>query len=222
VTGNFNGPGSPAARPGYLGTGGGAPSPQPAKGEPEGEPEGVRFRDNRRIDPVTFEARPSTAEPAAAPDTVAEELELDPVAESVAADERVVELTADLQRLSAEYANYRRRVERDRALQAELTTVSLMTELLPILDDLRRAAEHDELSGGFKAVAESVQNFADAAGVEVFGAEGEAFDPNFHEAMTSNVEAGYEEPTVTNVYQVGYRIKDRVLRAARVGVTEAE
>lgn len=235
MTGFPTDPGRPAERPGGPppGAGSGASNSEgkPHGGEEPGqEPSGVRFRDKRRIDPETFQPRPGVANPGPAPAAAGpsaqpvpdpksdpeSETKLDP------ADERVVELTADVQRLSAEYANYRRRVERDRALQAELTTASLMSDLLPALDDVSRARDHGELEGGFKAVADAIEGLAEKSGVERFGAEGEPFDPNFQEAMTSNTDPDVTEPTVTHVYQVGYRIGDRVLRAARVGVTDAE
>ena len=224
MTNSPNDPDRPASGSGDLGSGSGGPPPPPSRDEEQGESEGVRFRDNRKIDPETYQARPGTSQPKSeVPDDLAGlEAQLDGVAESVAADERVVELTADLQRLSAEYANYRRRVDRDRKVSAEMTTANLMTALLPILDDLQRASEHGELEGGFRAVADAVQALAESNGVERFGTEGEPFDPNFHEAMTSDTGSDVTEPTVTTVYQVGYRIGDRVLRAARVGVTDAE
>lgn len=229
------GPGGPGPRDAGAGSGSTARGPEQStseSGEPEEEPSGIRIQDKRRIDPETFQPRPGVANPG--PDTsstpaASESVpEPDPGAvsgsqsEADPSGERVAELTADLQRLSAEYANYRRRVDRDRALQAELTTASLMSDLLPVLDDLTRAREHGELEGGFAAVAEAVEALADKSGVERFGAEGEPFDPNFHEAMTSDSGPDVTEPTVTKVYQVGYRIGDRVLRAARVGVTDAE
>lgn len=198
----------------------------------ESESEGIRFVDKRRIDPETFQPRPGVADPG--PRTAAEaptaqpqpavkpdpEPEVEPQPDP--AVERVSELTADLQRLSAEYANYRRRVERDRALQAELTTASLMTDLLSVLDDVSRARDHGELEGGFRAVAEAVEGLAEKSGVEKFGVEGELFDPNFQEAMTSTTAPDVTEPIVSKVYQQGYRMGERVLRAARVGVTDAE
>lgn len=200
----------------------GGPPRDPHSDEAEGR-EGVVFRDKRRIDPETFEPRP-TAEPAAPTGEAAgaaagEEAASHPL---VAESERINELTADLQRLSAEYANYRKRVERDREAQRQQTIASVMTSVLPILDDIGRAREHGELEGGFKAVGESVETFAGRNGVESFGAVGELFDPNVHEAMTSDTSPDVTEPTVTAVYQIGYRVNDRIIRPARVGVTDAE
>ncbi len=204
---------------------GSVPRQNPA-GEPprdpheEGDPGGVVFRDKRRIDPETFEARPAPDAPAAAGAAAGAGAEAPhPL---VAETERINELTADLQRLSAEYANYRKRVERDREAQRQQTIGIVMADVLPVLDDIGRAREHGELEGGFKAVGESVEAFATKNGVVAFGQVGEPFDPNVHEAMTSDTSADVTEPTVTAVYQVGYRVKDRVIRPARVGVTDAE
>ena len=237
MTGFQTGPGRPAERPGGPVPGSGNASRRPGESpsgaeDPEQETSGVRINDKRRIDPKTFKPRPGVANPG--PQSGVAPPSSQPVPESDSdtgpgsgseldpSDERVAELTADLQRLSAEYANYRRRVERDRSLQAELTTASLMSDLLPVLDDLIRARDHGELEGGFRAVSDAVEALAEKSGVERLGAEGEPFDPNFHEAMTSDTGPDVTEPTVTKVYQVGYRIGDRVLRAARVGVTDAE
>lgn len=177
------------------------------------------FRDKRRIDPETFEPRPTES----APTGEAAGAAAGAPGPAMSADaQRINELTADLQRLSAEYANYRKRVERDREAQREQAIASVMTGVLPVLDDIGRAREHGELEGGFKAVAESVEAFATKNGVEAFGEVGEVFDPNVHEAMTSETSAEVTEPTVTAVYQTGYRVGDRVIRPARVGVTDAE
>ena len=184
----------------------------------DGGQSGFTVNDKRRIDPETFEARPSAEAPAPSGDTAASGEPHPLVAES----ERVNELTADLQRLSAEYANYRKRVDRDRDVQRDVTVAALMGDILPVLDDIGRAREHGELEGGFKAVGESIEAYATKNGVESYGEVGEVFDPNVHEAMTSDTSPDVTEPTVTAVYQVGYRVKDRVIRPARVGVTDAE
>mgnify|MGYP000899106313 FL=1 len=199
----------------------GGPRQDPAGGagrpEENGEAqEGMVFRDKRRIDPDTYEPRTP-------PPPVGEQAQ--PPTQPALPDEnaaQVAELTADLQRVTAEYANYRKRVDRDRDSQRELTLAVAMTELLPILDDIGRAREHGELDGGFKAVAESIEAVTVKNGVVAFGEVGEAFDPTVHEAMTSETGPDVTEPTVTTVYQVVYRLKDRVLRPARVGVTDAE
>ena len=131
-------------------------------------------------------------------------------------------LTADLQRLQAEYVNYRKRVERDRAVAHELAVGAVLTELLPILDDLNRAKEHDELQGGFKAVADQLINVTTRIGLQSFGEVGSAFDPQIHEALMHSTSAEVTQPTATAILQPGYKYKDRILRAARVAVTDPE
>lgn len=196
---------------------GGEATPPPQRDPEQPEHEGIRFRDNRRIDPVTFEPREPRApvEPEPGPDAG--------VQRPAAADEaRIGELTADLQRLSAEYANYRRRVDRDRDVARQLAVAAVMTDLLPVLDDIGRARGHGELDGGFKAVAEALELVTTKYGLESYAGVGEPFDPKVHEAMTSETSAEVTEPTVTGVYQSGYRIDDRILRAARVAVADTE
>ncbi len=131
-------------------------------------------------------------------------------------------LTADLQRLQAEYVNYRKRVERDRAVAHELAVGAVLTELLPILDDLNRAKEHDELQGGFKSVADQLINVTTRIGLQSFGEVGSVFDPQIHEALMHSTSAEVTQPTATAILQPGYKYKDRILRAARVAVTDPE
>ena len=134
----------------------------------------------------------------------------------------VAALTDDLQRLQAEYANYRKRVERDRALSAEVAISSVLLEFLAILDDLDRAAAHNELSGGFKAVADQVIATTSKLGLEKFGDAPSAFDPNIHDALMHETSADISETTVTKILQPGYKYKERILRPARVVVTDPQ
>ena len=134
----------------------------------------------------------------------------------------VTALTDDLQRLQAEFANYRKRIERDRALASEVAISSVLFEFLAILDDLDRAESHGELSGGFKAVAEQISAIMTKLGLEKYGSAPEAFDPNIHEALLHEASGEVKETTVTKILQPGYRYKERVLRAARVVVTDPE
>ena len=134
----------------------------------------------------------------------------------------VAALTEDLQRLQAEYANYRKRVERDRALTAEVAISSVLLEFLAILDDLDRAAAHNELSGGFKAVADQVIATTSKLGLEKFGDAPSAFDPNIHDALMHETSADVSETTVTKILQPGYKYKERILRPARVVVTDPQ
>ena len=134
----------------------------------------------------------------------------------------VAALTEDLQRLQAEYANYRKRVERDRALSAEVAISSVLLEFLAILDDLDRAAAHNELSGGFKAVADQVIATTSKLGLEKFDDAPSAFDPNIHDALMHETSAEVSETTVTKILQPGYKYKERILRPARVVVTDPQ
>jgi molecular chaperone GrpE len=134
----------------------------------------------------------------------------------------VAALTADLQRLQAEYANYRKRVERDRAVSHELAIGSVLTELLATLDDIDRAADHNELTGGFKAVADQLAAITTRFGLEKYGTEGEPFDPQIHEALLHDTSADVAIPTASKILQPGYKYKERILRPARVAVTDPE
>ncbi|MFC7305769.1 nucleotide exchange factor GrpE [Streptomyces monticola] len=132
------------------------------------------------------------------------------------------ERTADLQRLQAEYQNYRRRVERDRIAVKEIAVANLLTELLPTLDDVGRAREHGELVGGFKSVGESLETVAAKMGLQQFGKEGEPFDPTIHEALMHSYAPDVTETTCVAILQPGYRIGERTIRPARVAVAEPQ
>ncbi|CAL9518345.1 nucleotide exchange factor GrpE [Streptomyces collinus] len=132
------------------------------------------------------------------------------------------ERTADLQRLQAEFQNYRRRVERDRIAVKEIAIANLLTELLPVLDDIGRAREHGELVGGFKSVAESLESTAAKMGLQQFGKEGEPFDPTIHEALMHSYAPDVTETTCVAILQPGYRIGERTIRPARVAVAEPQ
>jgi molecular chaperone GrpE len=140
---------------------------------------------------------------------------------TVVVDE-VATLTADLQRLQAEYANYRKRVDRDRQLTSELAFAAVLSELLPVLDDLDRAGEHGELTGGFKAVADRINTIVEKLGLTKFSDAPVAFNPEIHEALTHETSIEVTQATATKILQPGYKFKDRVIRAARVAVTEPE
>lgn len=132
------------------------------------------------------------------------------------------ERTQDVQRLQAEFQNYRRRVERDRIAVKEIAIANLLTELLPVLDDIGRARDHGELVGGFKSVAESLEMVAAKMGLLQFGKEGEPFDPMVHEALMHSYSPDVTETTCVQILQPGYRIGERTIRPARVGVAEPQ
>ncbi|MFI9601612.1 nucleotide exchange factor GrpE [Streptomyces sp. NPDC004069] len=132
------------------------------------------------------------------------------------------ERTADLQRLQAEYQNYRRRVERDRIAVREVAVANILSELLPVLDDIGRARDHGELVGGFKSVAESLETVVSKLGLQQFGKEGESFDPTIHEALMHSYAPDVTETTCVAILQPGYRIGERTIRPARVAVAEPQ
>ncbi|GAB3912761.1 nucleotide exchange factor GrpE [Kibdelosporangium lantanae] len=195
----------------------------------------VVVRDRRRIDPETGEVRTVTEEvPAdeagAAPDGAdagrhaAEEA---PVVEGEIVGEALLqaqldERTKDLQRLQAEYANYRKRVDRDREGVIAGAKASVATELLGVLDDIERAAAHGDLTGAFKSVADKLVATVQKVGLEPFGHENEPFDPSVHEAVQHSTSPDVSGPTVTAVLRRGYRLGDRIVRNALVAVTDHE
>jgi molecular chaperone GrpE len=135
---------------------------------------------------------------------------------------KLAERTADLQRVSAEYANYRKRVDRDRVVVREQALANVLVALLPVLDDIGRAQEHGELVGGFEQVAQSLESIVTKLGLVAFGNEGEPFDPNVHEAVSLIQSAGVTEPTCIQILQPGYKVGDRIVRPARVIVAEPD
>ena len=154
----------------------------------------------------------SEEELSAAVDEALAAIETDPVAS----------LTEDLQRLTAEYANYRKRVDRDRIIDRELSFALIMTELLPILDNIERAEEHGELTGGFKAVADQLLAVTEKIGLTKFSDINVAFDPQVHEALMHETSPNVKETSVIKVLQPGYKFKERVIRPARVAVADPE
>ncbi|MBC7640004.1 MAG: nucleotide exchange factor GrpE [Rhodoferax sp.] len=183
-------------------------------------------RDKRRVDPDTGLLREpaGTSAPDAPVDDVAA-ADAAPDAPAAPAETDVaVERLADLQRLQAEYVNYRRRVERDRDVARDDATARVLESLLPVLDDVHLARQHGDLEGGpFAAIADKLDLVLGRHGLSRFGEVGEAFDPAVHEALMHTQAELAEGTTVTTVVQVlqpGYRAGERVLRAARVAVAD--
>ena len=133
---------------------------------------------------------------------------------------QLAERTADLQRLQAEYANYRKRVDRDRAAVRDQAAAATLTGLLPVLDAIDQAREHGELSGGFKSVADSLQAALGRLGLVAYGEKGDPFDPKIHEALMHSYSSDVTEDTCVEILQSGYKVGDRILRPARVAVAE--
>jgi molecular chaperone GrpE len=212
---------------------------------PEEEPQGPVIRDRRRIDPATGQVRDpsqagqaprgpgqprpgkhSVSKPGGSPGAGAAGAagaqgggERPDGAADVTAT-RLAERTADLQRLQAEYANYRKRVDRDRMVVREQALANVLSELLPVIDDIGRAREHGELTGGFKSVAESLEAAVAKLGLTSYGENGDPFDPTVHEALMHSFSADVTEPTCVRILQPGYKVGDRILRPARVAVEE--
>ncbi|MGK4582002.1 nucleotide exchange factor GrpE [Kitasatospora sp. HPMI-4] len=164
-------------------------------------------------------------------DSAAEEAVLKAAEEAVAdasADELTTakreasERTADLQRLQAEYQNYRKRVERDRLTVREIAVSNILETLIPVLDDIGRAREHGEVTGGFKSVADSLETVVAKLGLQQFGKEGEPFDPTMHEALMHSYSSDVTEDTCVQILQPGYRIGERIIRPAMVAVAEPQ
>jgi len=193
----------------------------------ESSDSGFSFQDNRKIDPQTHRVRepetPAPEDSQVSDDTferIVEGVVVEGDLESVEA--KVAELTADLQRVHAEYANYRKRVDRERESTRDLVAGSTLAELMPILDDIGRAREHGDLDGAFKSVAEALESTVTRLGIERFGQAGDEFDPTIHEAISHQHSAEVTGPTCVSVFQPGYRFKGRVLRPAIVAVADPE
>jgi molecular chaperone GrpE len=187
---------------------------RPEEGE---EPQRVVVRDRRRIDPDSGAVRDDVPEPAdeaapaAAPGAASD---VNPLQQQL--DER----TADLQRLKAEFDNYRKRVERDRVAMAEQAVGAVLVGLLPVLDDLERARHHGELEGAFKSVADALESTVERLGLQKVGAAGDPFDPTMHEAATHSYADDVSVATCVEVLRPGYRLGERLLRPAMVAVAE--
>ncbi|MBD8868222.1 nucleotide exchange factor GrpE [Nocardioides sp. MJB4] len=131
------------------------------------------------------------------------------------------ERTLDLQRLQAEFLNYKRRVDRDRELIRENATYQALAPITEVLDTIERAREHGPLEDGFKAVADQLERVVAGLGLTRFGAVGDPFDPTVHEALSHIGEDPDVEVTTCKVIaKAGYRIGDRVVRAAQVLVVD--
>jgi molecular chaperone GrpE len=173
--------------------------------------EPVTVTDKRRIDPKTGELREQATGPA--PSGPA------PEAAEGSTSEEVTELKSTLQRVKAEYDNYRKRALRDQQLVAERTKAAVVTQLLPVLDDLDRARNHGDLeSGPLKSVADKLATAFEGLGLSGFGDEGDVFDPALHEAVQH--EGDGTHPIVGTVMRRGYKVGDQVVRHALVGVVD--
>ncbi len=199
------------------------------------EPQQPVVRDKRRVDPVTGlrrdlgtgssvvppadSATPSSSGSSGTATAVGAEPALT-AASFAALEKSLAERTADMQRVQADYTNYRRRVERDRDVAREVALAGALSELLPVLDDIGRAREHGDLTGAFKAVGETLEQAVSKLGLVRYGDVGDAFDPTVHEALLHAYSDEVDGPTCTAILMPGYRLGQRVIRAARVAVAE--
>ncbi|WP_432485450.1 nucleotide exchange factor GrpE [Kineococcus esterisolvens] len=194
-------------------------------------PEPTVVRDRRRIDPETGQLRepaPAAEQPAEAagpaaaqpvvggPDDGAADAALE------AAQALAAERLEELQRLNAEYVNYRKRVDRDRDVARNAALSSVAEALLPVLDDVHLARQHGDLTGPFSAIAEKLEATLSRFGLERYGESGEPFDPAVHEALMHSHSEEHEVATCVQVLQPGYRFGERVLRPARVAVADPQ
>jgi molecular chaperone GrpE len=159
--------------------------------------------------------------PAGEPEEPAEPVDQAADDELAVARIEAAERLADLQRLQAEFVNYKRRVERDRVMVAENARYQALVPIIDVLDTIDRAREHGDLDEGFQAVAEQLERVVTGLGLTKFGAPGEPFDPNLHEALSHiGEDPDVEVTTCKVVAKAGYRIGERVVRAAQVLVVD--
>jgi molecular chaperone GrpE len=182
--------------------------------------EQVTVTDKRRIDPETGQVRHVAS--GAAPTGAAPEASEAQAGQGAASADKVAELTADLQRVQADYANYRKRALRDQEAIAERAKAAVVSQLLGVLDDLDRARSHGDLeSGPLKLVADKLLSALTGLGLTAFGAEGDDFDPVLHEAVQHEGDGSEgSKPVIGNVMRHGYKLGDQVLRHALVGVVD--
>ncbi|MEO5781443.1 MULTISPECIES: nucleotide exchange factor GrpE [Arthrobacter] len=192
----------------------------------DGEPQKPVIRDNRKVDPETGEARhPEPEQHAESGDALSQAEDIlnsvevpaeESVAQGVDAAE-AEELKNDLRRLQAEYVNYRKRVERDRAVAGEMAVIGVLNSLLPVLDDVDAARQHGDLADGpFAAIAAKLETALKTYGLVRIDETGVEFDPTIHEALIQQPGTDVEIDTVSQVLRSGYKSGDRVLRAAQV------
>ena len=200
VTGQVRGKHAASKPAGTTGAGRPAPGPEPAEDQPEAHSEDQPLQT-----------------PEEAPEMVtAQAVKGGKQAADIEA--QLAERTADVQRLQAEYANYRKRVDRDRVAVREQAVAAALTGLLPVLDAIDQAREHGELSGGFKSVADTLQAALGRLGLVTYGEKGDPFDPKIHEALTHSYSSDVVDDTCVEILQPGYKVGERILRPARVAV----
>ena len=212
VTGQVRGKHAASKPAGTSGAGAGSADEAPEPAEPAGSSEPTGSRDDQDSEEMTESAEE-------APEMVTAQA-VKGGKQAADFEAQLAERTADLQRLQAEYANYRKRVDRDRAAVREQAVAGTLAGLLPVLDAIDQAREHGELSGGFKSVADSLQAALGRLGLVTYGEKGDPFDPKIHEALTHSYSSDVAEDTCVEILQPGYKVGERILRPARVAVAE--
>lgn len=158
------------------------------------------------------------------PESFAGQTGADPTAAAASEIEQLTaaltERTEDLQRLAAEYQNYKRRVDRDRSMARDKGIEAVVSDLIPVFDAIDQADNHQELTGGFKLVADELAKVAAKHGLDIYGEIGDPFDPHIHDALMQLPMPGYSVSTCSQIIQKGVRLGGRVLRPARVAVAE--
>jgi molecular chaperone GrpE len=212
VTGQVRGKHAASKPAGTRGAGRPAADPG-AGGTQAGDPDGSRPEDKQEErDAAATQESPEEASEMVTGQVIKDGKQAADVAAQLA------ERTADLQRLQAEYANYRKRVDRDRAAVQEQAIVKTLTGLIPVLDAINQAREHGELSGGFEKVADSLLAALGRLGLATYGEKGDPFDPKIHEALTYTDSPDVAEDTCVEIIFPGYKVGDRILRPAKVAV----
>ena len=163
------------------------------------------------------ETQPEDPQEPEAQDEAQPEAEVDEI-------DRELEIFQDLQRLQADFVNYKARVERDRGVERQLAVAEAIRAFLPALDDLTRAEQHGDIQEGtpMAAIAQKLKAAGEKFGLRAFGSKGDKFDPEIHEALVQNPSAEVSEPVLADVIELGYTIGDRLLRPAKVAVTVPE
>jgi molecular chaperone GrpE len=198
------------------------PTPEQPLGDPTVDPAGTPAGPQETAVPGAGAPNGAQTEPGTSEDATVEDSEADLSADLTTAQAAVAALTDDLKRLQAEYLNYKRRVDRDRELVKQNAVFSVLTGLMPVLDDIDRAREHGEVEGGFKAVADALERSVAAHGLVKFGEPGDEFDPRLHEALMHAHSPDVTTTTCQDIVSAGYRIGERVVRPARVTVVDPE
>jgi molecular chaperone GrpE len=225
VTGQVRGKHAASKPAGTRGAGRPAPGPEAAgsqaagpQGSGPGEDKPEEKREERdAAEPRQEQAQENVESPEEAPEMVTAQVIKDGK-QAVGVEAQLAERTADLQRLQAEYANYRKRVDRDRAAVQEQAIVKTLTGLIPVLDAINQAREHGELSGGFEKVADSLLAALGRLGLVTYGEKGDPFDPKIHEALSYTDSPDVIEDTCVAIMFPGYKVGDRILRPAKVAV----